>query len=215
MKDTFCPLTLVTHKGQTPEAPYLEFIEACLKAGITCVQLREKTLHGEELFHFGCSLKHLLNFYHVPLIVNDDVNLCLALNAFGLHLGQSDTHVSKARMALGAEKIIGLSVNSIEHIQNSRTLPIDYIGVGAIFPTHNKPNIETLWGLDGLAHVSTFSPYPLIAIGGIDESNALSVINSGADGIAAIGAFHESKDPYSTTKTMITIIQKALVGNAH
>jgi thiamine-phosphate pyrophosphorylase len=209
MKENFWQLTLVTNKGNTPTAPYLECIEVCLKAGITCVQLREKSLPGEDLLDFGSSLKRLMDLYNVPLIVNDDVDLCIKLSAFGVHLGQSDTEVTKARSALGTDKIIGLSVNTIEQIQNSLTIPIDYIGVGAIFPTHNKPDVETIWGLSGLKQASLVASRPIVAIGGIDESNTFSVINSGADGVAAIDAFHQAADPFLTTKNLIKIINEA------
>ena len=209
MKANFWQLTLVTNKGNTPTAPYLEFIEVCLKAGITCVQLREKSLPGEDLLDFGSSLKRLLDLYNVPLIVNDDIDLCIKLKACGVHLGQSDTEVTKARSALGTDKIIGLSVNTIEQIQSSLTLAIDYIGVGAIFPTNNKPDVETIWGLGGLNQASLVSSRTIVAIGGIDENNTFSIINSGADGIAAIGAFHQAADPFLTTKNLIKIIREA------
>ncbi|PPE05359.1 thiamine phosphate synthase [Holospora curviuscula] len=208
MKENFLQLMLVTNKGNTPTVPYLEFIEACLKGGVTCVQLREKSLLHEDLLYFGSALKRLMDVYNVPLIVNDDIDLCIKLRAFGVHLGQADTEITKARSVLGSDKIIGLSVNTMVHIQNSLTLPIDYIGVGAIFPTNNKPNIETIWGLDGLNHAFLVSSRPIVAIGGIDESNAFSVINSGANGIAAIGAFHQAKDPFLTTKNLINIIKE-------
>jgi thiamine-phosphate pyrophosphorylase len=212
MKENFWLLTLVTNKGNTSTASYLEFIEVCLKAGITCVQLREKSLPNEELFHFGSLLKRILDLYNIPLIVNDDIDLCIKLRAFGIHLGQSDTAITQARSALGASKIIGSSINTIEQIQSSLTLAVDYIGVGAIFPTNNKPDVETIWGLSGLNQASLVSSLPIVAIGGIDESNAFSVINSGADGIAAIGAFHYSKDPFLTTNNLIKIIKE--VNNA-
>ena len=208
MKENFLQLMLVTNKGNTPTVPYLEFIEACLKGGVTCVQLREKSLLHEDLLYFGSALKRLMDVYNVPLIVNDDIDLCIKLRACGVHLGQADTEITKARSVLGSDKIIGLSVNTMVHIQNSLTLPIDYIGVGAIFPTNNKPNIETMWGLDGLNHAFLVSSRPIVAISGIDESNAFSVINSGANGIAAIGAFHQAKDPFLTTKNLINIIKE-------
>jgi thiamine-phosphate pyrophosphorylase len=209
MKKSFLQLTLVTNKGNIPTVSYLNFIEVCIKAGITCVQLREKSLPKKDLLDFGNSLKCLLDLYNVPLIVNDDIDLCIKLSAFGVHLGQSDTDVTKARSALGTDKIIGLSVNTIEQIQNSLTLPIDYIGVGAIFPTHNKPDVETIWGLNGLKDAYLISSHPIVAIGGIDENNIFSVINSGADGIAAIGVFHQAADPFLTTKNLIKIIMGA------
>jgi thiamine-phosphate pyrophosphorylase len=209
MKENFWRLTLVTNKNNISIATYLEFVEACLKAGITCVQLREKSLPQKELFYFGSKLKSLLDLYNVPLIVNDDIDLCIKLDAFGVHLGQSDTEITAARFALGADKIIGLSVNTIEQVQSSLSLAIDYIGVGAIFPTNNKPDVATIWGLHGLQQASLASPYPVVAIGGIDASNVFSVINSGADGIAAIGAFHNSRDPFLATKNLIKIINSS------
>lgn len=209
MKKDFWQLTLVTNKGRTPTSSYLEFIEACIKAGITCIQLREKSLSHNELLHFGRTLKHLLDSYNIPLIINDNVDLCIKLDASGIHLGQSDGDVVQARSTLGSNKIIGLSVNTIEQIQNSLMQPIDYIGVGAIFPTRNKANIETMWGLEGLQQASLISSHPIVAIGGIDDNNALSVMKAGADGIAAIGAFHEAKDPILVTQMLIKIIKEA------
>lgn len=209
MKANFLKLTLVTNKENTPVDRYLEFAEACLKAQITCVQLREKSLEHDALLDFGRSLKALLDRYNVPLIVNDDVELCLELGAMGVHLGQSDTAVLEARSILGKNKVIGLTVNNIKQIQEANSLPIDYIGLGAIFPTQNKPNIETIWGIDGLQEASRISSHPIVAIGGIDTSNALSVIQAGAHGIAAIGAFHASQDPFETTTHLVNTIKEA------
>lgn len=209
MKERFHLLTLVTNKGNAPTEPYLQFIKACVKAGVTCVQLREKSLSHKELFQFGFSLKCLLDKSEIPLIINDDVDLCIKLDASGVHLGQSDTEIRKARSILGLNKIIGLSVNTIQQVQNSNKQPIDYIGVGAIFPTNNKPDIETIWGLDGLKKTSLIASHPIMTIGGIDENNALSVINGGASGIAAIGAFHNAKDPFLATQNLIKIIKEA------
>lgn len=163
----------------------------------------------EELFQFGKSLKYLLDLYNIPLIVNDDVDLCVKLKAYGVHLGQSDTKITKARFALGSNKIIGLSVNTIEQIQNVETQFADYIGIGAIFSTNNKPDVEMIWGVNGLNMASLVSSLPIVAIGGIDESNASTVMNAGADGIAAIGAFHNAKDPFLATKNLIKIIKEA------
>ena len=208
MKKDFWQLTLVTNKANIPIDTYLKFIEICVEAGITCVQLREKSLNSEELFHFSSSLKYLLDFYNIPLIVNDDIELCKKLGACGVHLGQSDTEITEARSVLGANKIIGLSVNTIEQVQNAQIQSVDYIGVGAIFPTNNKPNVETIWGLSGLNQASLISSLPIVAIGGIDEDNAPIVMNAGANGIAAIGAFHNTKNPFLTTQNLIKIIKQ-------
>ena len=168
----------------------------CLKAGITCVQLREKSSPGEDLMDFGSSLKRLLDLYNVPLIVNDDIDLCIKLSAFGIHLGQSDTEVTEARSAIGTDKIIGLSVKYNRTNSKLSNSPHRLYRSWCNFPTHNKPDVETIWGLSGLRQAYLVSSHPIVAIGGIDESNTFSVINSGADGIAAIGAFHQAADPF-------------------
>lgn len=208
MKKSIHLLTLVTNKGELPTQPYLEFIALCIKAGVTCVQLREKLLSPEKLLHFGRSLKNLLDANNIPLIVNDHVELCLQLDAAGVHLGQSDGNPVKARSILGSHKLIGLSVNTIAQVENSNFLPVDYIGIGAIFPTKNKPDVEKIWGLAGLQEASIMASHPVVAIGGIDVSNAGSVINCGVQGIAAIGAFHDAADPYLATQRLITTIKE-------
>ena len=138
MKANFWQLMLVTNRADLPLIPYLQLIEICIKSGITSVQLREKYLSKVALFDFAYTLKQLLDTHNIPLIINDDVDLCSKLDATGVHLGQSDTKISEARAILGADKIIGLSVNSIEQIQRSNSQPINYIGLSAIFPTRNK-----------------------------------------------------------------------------
>ncbi|RZI45540.1 thiamine phosphate synthase [Rickettsiales endosymbiont of Peranema trichophorum] len=211
MNNSFLQLMLVTNKHNIPTDAYLQFVEACLKAGVTSVQLREKSLQLKQFLQFGQSLKYLLDSYNVPLIVNDQLEACIKLKANGIHLGQSDTPITTARAALGPDKIIGLSVNTITEAQNAQTYSqsIDYIGVGPIFPTNNKPNVQTVWGLTGLTQVALLSSLPIVAIGGIDTDNAASVMRAGATGIAAIGLFHNAQDPFLITKNLITIITKA------
>ncbi len=201
-------LILVTHKGSSFTSAYLERIALCIKGGVTSVQLREKSLSRAELLHFGRSLKNLLDSNNIPLIVNDHVDLCLQLDAAGVHLGQSDEEPLEARAKLGPQKIIGLSVNTMAQIEEANTLPLDYIGVGAIFHTQNKSDVETIWGLEGLKKASIMSSHPIVAIGGVTPSNALSVLQAGAKGIAAIGAFHDAVDPYLSTQHFINTINE-------
>ncbi|MBS0350724.1 MAG: thiamine phosphate synthase [Proteobacteria bacterium] len=212
MKNNFHRLTLITNKGELPTQAYLKFVELCVNAGVTCVQLREKLLSRKKLLYFGQSLKNLLDLNNIPLIINDHIDLCVQLNAAGVHLGQSDGDPIKARSILGSSKLIGLSVNTLQQVQSSNFLPLDYIGIGAIFPTKNKFDIETIWGVAGLKKALKIAAHPIIAIGGINENNIFSVINCGVQGVAAIGAFHDAADPYLATKKLITIINE--VNNA-
>lgn len=208
MRKTDLKLTLVTANLAFPSSQYLQLVKDCIEGGVTAVQLRQKTLKGLELFDFAKSLQHLCTEYAIPLIVNDNLALCLALNASGLHLGQTDGDVLEARRKLGNEKLLGLTVDSLEQLHQANSLPIDYVGIGAIFPTKNKPDVQTIWGLDNLREACAISKFPVIAIGGITEQNIEMVINAGAYGVAAIGAFHDAADPKTTTHILKQIVNR-------
>lgn len=203
-------LMLVTRKENIPLKKYLELIEACASHGVDAVQLREKHMNQTELLSFGKALKKVLQPLNVSLIVNDNIKLALALNADGVHLGQKDESTKRARKILGPDKLVGLSVNTLAEVERANTLPINYLGVGAIFPTKNKSNITTLWGIEGLTQVINLSKHPLIAIGGIDETNAKLVHNTNVHGMAAIGAFHNTKNPIETTAFLHQLFMRPL-----
>ena len=181
---------LVTHKLHHPLLPYLDFIRTSIASGVTSVQLREKTLSRDELLAFGQALQDILIPLHIPLIINDHVDIALALQADGVHLGQQDMHPSEARKILGDKVLIGWSVDTEAQLHIANTLPIDYVGIGAIFPTKHKSDITTIWGLDGLARAAHISKHPIVAIGGIEMHNIPDILAAGADGIAGIGLFH-------------------------
>lgn len=203
MNHSCLKLTLVTHQNQTPINDYLGFIKVCARAGITAVQLRDKQSSFEDCLALGQALKEILAPFSIPLIINDNIDLTIALDADGIHLGQSDGCPIKARQRLGTNKIIGISIDSIENLLTANQLPIDYVGIGAIFTTQSKSNVKTIWGLDGLSHLSSLSQHPIIAIGGINEINAEHVMRAGADGIAVIGAIHDSVCPADTVKKLL------------
>jgi thiamine-phosphate pyrophosphorylase len=206
MKNAFLKLMLLTHRQNQTINDYLRFIEICAKAGISSVQLREKQLQGTALLHFAEALKKVLDPLHIPLIINDHLELAQTLNADGLHLGQSDGCVKAARKTLGPNKIIGLSIDSEEQLEEANDLPIDYVGVGAIFPSRSKTNVARYWGLSGLHALSRRSKHPIIAIGGIDETNAQSVLSCKANGLAVIAALHDSINPKLSTENLRRLI---------
>lgn len=206
MNNPFYKLMLVTNRQNTPLNDYLLFIKRCANAGITAVQLREKQQPYDSLLMFGQALKRMLDPLHIPLIINDNLQLALELDASGVHLGQTDGDPELARIALGANKIIGVSIDSPENLIKANRLPLDYVGIGAIFPTANKPNINTLWGLQGLQTLAPNSKHPIIGIGGINENNAADVMLSGAHGIAVIGALHDAEDPGRASQNLCDII---------
>ncbi len=208
MKDDFYKLTLVTNRQNIPLDKYLHFIDQCAQSGITAVQLREKKLNYAELLEFGKQLQNILSPYNIPLIINDNVELAFELNAAGVHLGQSDGNILKAREMLGSNKIIGITIDSIEQLLIANTLPIDYVGVGAIFPTNNKSNVATVWGCEGLKQLAALTSHLIIAIGGIDQNNVSQVVQSGAHGIAAIGVFHvDIQNPKTMTQQLRQTIE--------
>lgn len=206
MKIPYYTLMLVTHKNNIPTRDYLKFIQCCAESGITALQLREKNASYAELLDLGQQIKHILAPFNIPLIINDNVTLAIELNADGVHLGQSDACPISTRQRLGSEKIIGLSIDSMENLHAANQLPIDYVGVGAIFPTLTKLNVATIWGIDGLAMLSALSKHPIVAIGGINESNTDEVKRAGAHGIAVIGALHDSTDPQNTVNNLRHLI---------
>ena len=206
MKTSFLKLMLITHRGNTPLDEYLSFVTACAASGITSVQLREKHLSPIDLLEFGKRLQETLRPFSIPLIINDHPDLALALDAEGVHLGQTDGDVRAARQLLGQDKRIGLTIGSLDQLHAANALPVDYVGLSAIFPTQNKANVPTPWGCEGLKHLAALSTHPIIAVGGITTANAHDVMRAGVEGIAAIGAFHDADDPARTTQALRAII---------
>lgn len=196
-------LTLVTHKNNISFDEYLQFITICAQAGVTAVQLREKNLSFNALITLGRQLQSVLKPFNIPLIINDNIDLALELDADGIHLGQSDGSPCDARERLGPQKIIGVSIDSLQNLESANELPIDYVGIGSIFPTQTKSNVKTIWGITGLHQLAPLSKHPIIAIGGINESNASNVFQAGAHGIAVIGAIHQARDPATTIKKLL------------
>lgn len=208
MKQSCLKLILVTQKNHTNIEHYLKFIIQCVVAGVTSVQLREKNMSDDQLLDFGSRLKKCLKPYSIPLIVNDNVDIAHKLNADGLHLGQGDGDIIQARKKLGNDKLIGLSVNSKTQLREANKLPVDYIGVGPIFATRNKPDASTLWQCRGLRQAVALTSKPIVAIGGINLSNLDAAMYTGVIGVAAIGSFHEADDPAQMTQSLLKIVRK-------
>ncbi len=199
-------LILVTNKQASSLSAYLHFVETCIQHGVTAVQLREKHLPYQQLITFGKALHALLENYHIPLIVNDNIELAILLGAEGVHLGQQDGDVIQARSRLGNHKIIGITVNSLAELHTANQLPIDYIGIGAIFSTNNKPDVAHHWGCDELQQAVSLTSHKTIAIGGINHDNIKQVLATSVDGIAAIAAFHDAENPTQLTQQLANSI---------
>ena len=202
-------LVLITQKLEKDTDEYLDFLKGCIQSGVTSIQLREKNLNFNDAFSLALHLKEFLSPFKIPLIINDNLDLALKTNAEGLHLGQGDGDVIHARKALGPNKILGQTVNCLEQLVKANKLPVNYVGIGPVFPTKNKPHAQKIWGCQNLKKVVSESIHKVIAIGGIDLNNARDVVDTGVHGIAAIGVFHNSSDPGLVTRNLFNLMRAA------
>jgi thiamine-phosphate pyrophosphorylase len=201
-------LYLVTDRGLS-NGRSLEFIvKEAIKGGVTIVQLREKDLSSRNFYNVAKSLMAMLKPFNVPLIINDRLDIALAVNADGLHIGQSDLPYAIARKLLGKDKIIGLSVETIEQAHKANKLDVDYIGLSPVFSTNTKLDINTPLGLSGIKEIANFTKHKTVAIGGINSSNAANVLTSGADGIAVVSAIVSHNNPREAASNLKSIIEK-------
>ena len=171
-----------------------ERVQLALSGGISAVQYRNKKKNDPDRFGLGMEIKQLCARAGVPFIVNDDPALARELDADGVHLGQDDGNPAAARRLLGQRKIIGVSTHNLEEALRAEAAGADYIGFGAMFPTESK-EIQHCPGPDGLAKVRAGVRIPIVAIGGIDRTNAARVIDNGADAVAVISAIMGSREP--------------------
>lgn len=204
-------LCLITKPDYFRVPNYLSFIEKAILGGVTSVQFRDKTSLFSEKYAFAKSLKSLLSAYDIPLMINDDVALAKAVDADGIHLGQSDVDPKSALQQLGQHKYLGLSIETLQQLEAANSIEgIDYIAASAVFPSITKQDCKTIWGLDGLKSVCNASRYPVMAIGGITLENLPLVMAQGACGIASISALHDIDYPTSTAEKCMTIMNQGV-----
>ena len=168
-------------------------VEKALEGGVTFVQLREKNLDEKQFLEEAKNMKELCGRYHVPFVINDNVDIALAVDADGVHVGQSDMEAGDVRAKLGPDKIIGVSARTVEQALLAEQRGADYLGVGAVFHTDSKADAaevshETLKAICEAVHI------PVIAIGGISKKNVLELSGTGICGIAVISAIFAQKD---------------------
>jgi thiamine-phosphate pyrophosphorylase len=168
--------------------------------------LREKQLNTRDFLAQAMMLKTLLAPHDIPLVINDRIDVALACGAQGVHLGQSDMPVLKARQLLPPEVFIGWSVETMEDVARSASLPVDYLGVSPIHATPTKTDTQKPWGLDGLRQVRSATALPLVAIGGIHAANARAVLLAGADGLAVVSALCAAQDPCAAAAALRKLI---------
>ena len=198
-------LHLVTDRGLTMGRSLLDIIRAAVAGGISVVQLREKECSTREFVELGKAVIAVLAEHDVPLIINDRIDVALAVGAQGVHIGQSDMPYPQARAILGPRAIIGLSVETPEQALEANQFDVDYLGLSPVFATATKTDLPPHLGIQGVAKIRALSRHQLIAIGGINSANAKEVINAGAHGLAVVSALCSAPDPQ---KAAIALCQK-------
>jgi len=195
-------LYLVTDRGVLKGKDLFKILPDSIRAGLDMVQFRDKEAGDTDFLEAAAKIKDLVKEKQVLFIINDRIDIALALDADGVHLGREDVPIEVARKILGRKKIIGFSAHSLEEALIAAEKNVDYIAIGAIFPTPVKPDYETP-GLEALKQAVKQIKIPLVAIGGINESNIGDVAATGVKRIAVVRAILEAKDPYLTTKFLL------------
>ena len=186
-------LYAVTDRAWTGEKTLLEQVKEALDGGITFLQLRETELGEEELLREAEDMTTLAAAYHVPFIINDNVELALAIGADGVHVGQEDMEAGKVREKLGPDKIIGVSAHSVEEAVKAEKSGADYLGAGAVFSTSTKGDAGAL-SMETLKAICSSVSIPVVAIGGIKEENILSLKGTGVAGAAIVSGIFARKN---------------------
>lgn len=202
-------LYLVTDRDLSMGRSLEEIVKEAVKGGITMLQLREKNTSTADFYKIACSLKDLLKGHNIPLIINDRLDIAIASDADGLHIGQSDMPYSVVREILGKDKIIGLSVETIEQAREANELDVDYIGLSPVFSTNTKTDINTPLELEGIREIASFTKHKTVAIGGINTQNTGDIIKNGADGIAVVSAIISQESPKMAAAELKKIIKEA------
>ncbi|WP_298642693.1 thiamine phosphate synthase [uncultured Cardiobacterium sp.] len=182
----------------------LSVADAALQSGISVLQLRgHKTAWNKRAWYDAAlALQPRCAAHGVPFIINDQVDIALAVGADGVHIGQNDLPPAVVRRLLGKERLLGLSTHSVAQVQAADTTIVDYIGMGPVFPTRSKADADPAIGLDGLAAMVAAKRLPGVAIGGINADNAAAVRAVNSDGIAVIGAICAAADPHAATRAL-------------
>jgi thiamine-phosphate pyrophosphorylase len=209
MKNLDLSLYLVTDRALSMGRSLSFVVEEAVKGGVTIVQLREKDCSSREYYHLAVQLKEILKPYRVPLIINDRLDILQAVNADGVHLGQSDLPPGIARSILGKDKIIGLSVENVQQAYEANKMDIDYIALSPVYATPTKTDTNKPLGLEGVKNITSVTRFPSVAIGGMNIESAGDVLKNGASGIAVVSAIVTASDPYLASRELKKVVLQA------
>lgn len=192
---------LVTDRRDKTDEEFLNIIEEAIKGGTTIVQLREKTASTKEFYDLALRVKEITSRYDVPLLINDRIDIALAVDSEGVHIGQDDMPADIAREIIGEDKILGVSASTVEEAKKAEIDSADYIGSGAVFPTATKDNADSV-SKDELKEIVDSIDIPIVAIGGITVENASTLKDSGIDGFSVVSAIMSADDPRDASRKL-------------
>ena len=202
-------LYLVTDRGLSLGRSTVDIVRAAVAGGVTCVQLREKECSTRQFVAEARAVREVLTGTGIPLIINDRIDVALAVGADGVHLGQTDMLIADARRMVGKDMLIGISAECVDDAVRAESEGADYVGISPVFSTPTKTDTAPALGLDGVARIRAAVSLPLVGIGGIGPGNAAGVIRAGCDGVAVVSAIVSAPDPRKAAAELKTIIRQA------
>ncbi len=196
-------LYLVTNRYQDSLESFLEKVETACRSGVTIIQLREKNLTTNQYYQLAKEVKEITDAYQVPLIIDDRLDVCLAVDAAGLHIGDDELPVSVARQVLGPDKILGVTAKTVKRALEAEEGGADYLGTGAIFPTTTKENAPITL-ISTLKTICQTVDIPVVAIGGLTSENIDQLMGTGIAGVAVVRDLMQAEDIEVKTQTFLT-----------
>lgn len=209
MNPTDLKLYLVTHRYDDNEATFLAKIAAACENGVTMVQLREKMLSTRAYFELAQRVKLITDRYQIPLIIDDRVDICLAVDAAGVHIGDDELPVAMTRQLIGPDKVLGVSTKTVETAVAAVAAGADYLGVGAIFPTQTKAN-AAVTPIATLKAITAQVAVPIVAIGGVKEANLATLKDTGIAGVAIVSEIMQAPDIAHKVQALRTKLKAVL-----
>jgi thiamine-phosphate diphosphorylase len=195
---------------ETPSVfPFLHLVEMAIAGGVDSIQLRHKQHYDRKTLQLAFDLSRLCHQHHIPFIINDRIDIALAVNASGVHLGQTDMPLKMARQILGDTMVIGATISTLKQALIAEEEGADYLGLGHIYPTTTKVKSTPPIGINGLQEVCSQINTPILAIGGINETNIMEVCSTTVSGIAIVSAIANSKEPESLVRKIKQIIHSS------
>lgn len=202
-------LYLVTNRYQDPLETFLKKVEQACQSGVTMIQLREKQLTTNQYYELAKMVKQITDTYQVPLIIDDRLDVCLAVDAAGLHIGDDELPVSVARQVLGTEKILGVTAKTVKRALEAEESGADYLGTGAIFPTTTKENAPITL-ISTLKDICQAVGIPVVAIGGLTCENIHQFSGTGIAGIAVVRDLMQARDIEARTQEFLTKLDQII-----